>query len=77
MLFERTRNRAGWGRSLLRGALLGLGVGTLDELYQRGTPGRESTWTDVAADLAGAAFGAWGWRLRQERRARRPPAGRP
>ena len=47
------------GRAALAGALLGLGVGAIDELYQRGTPGRESSPFDTVADTAGAMLGSW------------------
>jgi VanZ family protein len=65
-LFARARmhgarvRRAAWG-----GALLGLVVGTVDELYQRGTPGRQSSALDAAADVLGATLGAvvWTWSM--------------
>ena len=46
-LWGRARGRAGAG--FLRGALLGLGVGVMDELYQGSVPGREVDLFDVAA----------------------------
>ena len=62
VLFARARlQRVRGGRAALAGALLGLVVGTFDELYQRGTPGRESSPLDIAADACGAALGAWLW----------------
>ncbi len=39
------------------------GFGGIDELYQRTTPGRHSSWGDLIADCAGALVGAaiaWG-----------------
>jgi VanZ family protein len=66
------------GRARIATAIaLGLGVGAADETYQRTVPGRESSLTDLAADLAGATLGAF---LR-ERRVRfahaRPRAPKP
>jgi len=49
---------------VLLGALSGLLWGMLDEWVQGHVPGRTRSWTDLLADIAGAAGGAWlGWRL--------------
>jgi VanZ family protein len=74
--FGRARRRPdeSAARAALVGALLGLGFGTLDEIYQRGTPGRESSWLDTLADTVGAMLGAWtyhrvtSWRRRRSAR---------
>jgi VanZ family protein len=59
-LFGRARRGGGSpARALLAGALLGAVIGTLDELYQRGTPGRQSGPADALADTLGAALGCW------------------
>lgn len=66
-LYARARLRGtSWRRAALHGAVLGLAVGTLDELYQRGTPGRESSALDAGADLVGAFTGAMVWRRGEE-----------
>ncbi len=71
-LWGRARGRAGAG--LVRGALLGLGVGVADELYQGYVPGREVDLFDVAADVVGAALGCSvsSRRTRAERRPNLP-----
>ncbi len=48
-------------RALWTGALVGLGVGTLDELYQSTVPGREVDAFDALADVIGVMLGAWVW----------------
>ena len=51
-------------------ALLGLGVGALDELYQGHVPGRQRDLFDAATDVLGALLGgvAWeSWARRQKR----------
>jgi VanZ family protein len=40
-------------------ALAGLMIGVLDEWIQSGTAGRSADPFDLAADVAGAALGAW------------------
>jgi VanZ family protein len=71
-----------WGRALrLRrhgfwfGAILGLVVGILDELYQGRVPGREMDAVDALADTLGAGLGSqvWVWGSRRlQARNRRP-----
>lgn len=71
MLF--TRGRAATEsrrRSMLLAAIAGAVVGSLDETYQSGTPGREVSALDVVADTVGAACGALVWRLWAAWRAR-------
>ena len=53
---------AGAARAAASGAALGLLLGSLDEMYQQLTPGRQVSALDATADLAGAALGALGWR---------------
>ena len=61
-LFARARpGRGGIVRALLVGLLVGGLVGTLDELYQSGTPGRDVNVFDALADTLGAALGALAW----------------
>jgi VanZ family protein len=74
-LLGRARGSRGPGwRAALTGALLGLVIGTLDELYQRGTPGRESGAADALADTLGAALGFWVYTRFAARRRRRRDA---
>jgi VanZ family protein len=61
-LYARARmSGAPMRRAALGGALLGLVVGSLDEIYQQRTPGRESSALDACADILGAALGAFLW----------------
>jgi uncharacterized protein YfiM (DUF2279 family) len=48
-------------RTLWIGALAGLLVGTLDELYQSTVPGRSLDAMDAAADTMGTMVGALAW----------------
>ena len=56
-----------WGRwrggGLLRGALLGLVVGGIDEISQARVVGREPSLLDAGADVFGAALGCFAWSL--------------
>jgi VanZ family protein len=58
-------------RPLLCALLLATLYGVSDELHQRWVPGRDADPADVAADLAGAALGAWLWDATWRRCARR------
>lgn len=63
-LFARARlSGAGMRRAAWGAALLGLVVGSFDEIYQYRTPGRESSALDATADILGATLGAllWTW----------------
>lgn len=51
--------------------LAGIVIGTLDELHQRGVPGRSSDWRDLLADTAGCAIALWLTHRFLERRAAR------
>ncbi|MFQ5599507.1 MAG: VanZ family protein [Candidatus Krumholzibacteriia bacterium] len=62
-LTDAGRWRSAWG-----GALVGLVVGSLDELYQGTVPGREVDVLDTCADVAGAALGALARRAWTRRR---------
>jgi VanZ family protein len=74
---ERRAGRSGF-RTVVFGALTGLVVGTLDELYQRTTPGREVSALDTVADVIGASLGALVWVVVARRQAsRRVPEGSP
>jgi VanZ family protein len=66
LLWGRARGARALAPSLAAGALVGLGLGSADEIYQVGVPGRDSSLFDVAADVVGAALGAavWSWRRR-------------
>jgi VanZ family protein len=68
-----------WGpvRALLVGLLLGAVVGTLDEAYQSGTPGRDVSGFDTLADALGAAVGCLvgSWWLARSGRARSQAPG--
>lgn len=63
LFWGRARGARSVARSFASGALLGLALGIADEIYQVGTPGRDSSVFDVAADVVGAAIGAglWSW----------------
>lgn len=75
-LFARARLRnASTGRSAAAGAVLGVVVGILDEWYQSGTPGRDSSAYDALADLVGATLGAVAFRVQHVRRAGRAERG--
>jgi VanZ family protein len=71
-LFARATSRrwSGW-RTIASTLLLGLVVGTLDEMYQGTVPGREVDILDATADVIGATCGAllWNW-TRARRRSR-------
>ena len=67
-----------WGRArrggrwpALQGALVGLVVGSLDELSQGRVPGRQMDLLDASADLLGATCGCLAW-SRWTRRRRDP-----
>ena len=74
-LFARARSMPGQSRwkVALWSAMFGLLMGSCDEWYQRGIPGRMSDAFDVVADVLGGALGGevwWRWqqrRLRMER----------
>jgi VanZ family protein len=63
-LWSRARGASGFA-AFVSGALVGLGVGILDESYQSRVPGRDTDALDVAADTIGAAAGALAWRWRR------------
>jgi VanZ family protein len=72
ILFARAGLRnASTKRTLWVGALLGLVIGSLDENYQRHTPGRDVSALDATADTIGALLGALLWRLASARWAAR------
>ena len=48
-------------RMVVHAALVGLVIGSFDEWYQTGTPGRTSGPADVVADTIGAALGSAAW----------------
>ena len=54
---------AGTLRALRSGAILGLLLGSVDEMYQGHTAGREVSALDATADLTGALLGSLGWSL--------------
>jgi len=59
-LFARARGAgASSARRALWGGILGACMGAIDENYQRLTPGRDVSALDAAADIAGAALGAF------------------
>ncbi len=58
---KRPQSRGAVVRLALLAALIGMGVGSLDEWYQTHTPGRSSGPGDVAADTIGAALGGAAW----------------
>ena len=65
------------GRAVVLAALLGLGIGALDETYQRRTPGREVSALDALADSVGVALGTLAWGVFEARSGRRrAPEGR-
>jgi len=49
---------AAGGRGVLIAALVVIGVGAADELYQSTVPQRQADWLDFAADIAGALLAA-------------------
>ena len=74
----RAQSRAGiipGRRIVLVAILIGIGVGALDENYQRLIPQRDSSAKDWVADVVGTAFGVLfaaglDWRQRRARRRR-------
>lgn len=68
VLFARAVGAPAARRALWSGALLGLCVAMLDELYQSTVPGREADVVDAIADVMGAAAGALVWSLWTRRR---------
>lgn len=61
---------AGVRRTLMMGALVGLLLGTLDELYQSSVPGRSLDAFDAVADTMGSMVGALAWFAWTRRRRR-------
>jgi VanZ family protein len=71
-LFARARTVPGQSRwkIVLWSAMFGLLMGSCDEWYQRGIPGRMSDVFDVVADVLGGALGGAAWWRWQQRRLR-------
>ncbi|UCE03993.1 MAG: VanZ family protein [Candidatus Latescibacterota bacterium] len=71
-LFARATSRrwSGW-RAIGSTLLLGLVLGSLDELYQSTVPGRAVDVFDVCADVIGATCGALLWNWTRARRGSR------
>ena len=66
--------RARIAASLAWPLLAGILIGALDELHQRGVPGRSADWQDLAADAFGCAIALWLTHRVLERRAERTDA---
>ena len=66
---------AGGLRAMSSGAVLGLLLGSVDEMYQGHTAGREVSALDATADLTGALLGSLCWWLSTRWRASRARAG--
>lgn len=49
---------AGGGRGVLIAALVVIGVGAADELFQSTVPQRQAEWLDFGADIGGALIAA-------------------
>jgi len=60
---------AAGGRGALIAALVVIGVGAADELYQSTVPQRQADWLDWAADIAGALAAAAAFTRLASRRA--------
>jgi len=67
-LFGFATKLSGSRRAVWTGALIGLGVGGLDELYQGTVPGRELDAVDALADIVGVVLGALVWSAWTQRR---------
>jgi VanZ family protein len=66
-LVARASGRGG-GRALVLAALCASAYGLLDEIHQRWTPGRDSSFWDFLADTIGGAAGAAAYLLLARRR---------
>jgi VanZ family protein len=62
------RPRLRGGRLIALAIVLGFLVAVSDELYQRATPGRESSVVDVVADCVGLILGVLAYERRTARR---------